>query len=476
MIKILRTSAGKILRTQRFEVKYGKLYNYYAATDARKITSSDDWVVPTIYQFQSLADYLGASGDYLTNIIGGKLKETGFTYWDSPNTNATNEVGFNGRGGGWRVSGIYAALNNYLHIWTTSVFFGDTSVESYLVYNSDVFRANSMAGQERITGMSIRLLYTGSGTPTSYTGNDGKVYRVVQIGTQYWLADNLAETRFRNGDIIPYHGADNGSNFTNAEWAALTTAGVCAYDNDETNAGTWTGIKSILRRLLEDVSNYGLLYNEYTIEDSRKITSSDDWSVFSAAQYNAMCVAIGGYSVAGGKLKETGATWWNSPNTGATDEYNFHGRGTGYRLSTGEFATLLANSFIWTTTPYGGSSNISASITNSSASSNAGSGSSYKSGLSIRLVKDATGVPDGSRTFYTGNNGRVYSAIAINGLYWLQQALAETRFRNGDIIPWYGADAANFFTTSEWAALTTAGCAAFNNDVANVAEGFGFPV
>ena len=59
----------------------------------------------------------------------------------------------------------------------------------------------------------------------SYTRNDGKVYRTICIGTQEWLADNLAETKFRNGDDIP-EVTDNGA------WAALETAGMCAYDND----------------------------------------------------------------------------------------------------------------------------------------------------------------------------------------------------------------------------------------------------
>jgi hypothetical protein len=40
--------------------------------------------------------------------------------------------------------------------------------------------------------------------------------------------------------------------------------------------------------------------------------------------------ALGGAAVAGGKLKATGTTYWNSPNTGATDEFGFHARGSGY--------------------------------------------------------------------------------------------------------------------------------------------------
>jgi hypothetical protein len=79
--------------------------------------------------------------------------------------------------------------------------------------------------------MSIRLLYAGTGEPAEYSGNDGKKYRTIKIGNQIWLADNLCETRFRDGSIIPWFGANQANYFTNAEWAALTGAGVCAYNN-----------------------------------------------------------------------------------------------------------------------------------------------------------------------------------------------------------------------------------------------------
>jgi len=61
-----------------------------------------------------------------------------------------------------------------------------------------------------------------------YTGNDGKVYRTICIGTQEWLACNLAETKYRNLDDIP-------EVTDNDDWVALTTGALCAYDNDWDN-------------------------------------------------------------------------------------------------------------------------------------------------------------------------------------------------------------------------------------------------
>ena len=208
---------------------YGLLYNYYAATDTRKISSSDDWVVPINASIYSVVfNYLGG-----TSVAGGKLKEIGYNYWDSPNTSATNESGFNGRGSGYRLNttGAFLGLKQYGYGWTSDIvprgaFWG--------IYNKATCGSG---GLNTKIGVSIRLIYVGSGTPTSYTGNDGKVYRVVKIGTQYWIADNLQETKFRNGDIIPWYGTNKANYFTNAEWVALTTAGCCAYNNNVANVG-----------------------------------------------------------------------------------------------------------------------------------------------------------------------------------------------------------------------------------------------
>ncbi len=209
--------------------EYGLLYNWYAATDSRKISSSDDWVVPNQTQVDTLKTYVGGANS------GGKMKESGYIYWQSPNTSATNEFNFNGRGNGQRSNtGVFSLLKQSSAIWT-SVPTGSNAYDYGFSYSTNLFY-NSYSANKKY-GFSVRLLYTGSGTPTEYTGNDGKKYRVITIGTQTWLADNLAETRFRDGSIIPWYGANPANSFTNAAWAALTTAGCCAYNNTLSNVG-----------------------------------------------------------------------------------------------------------------------------------------------------------------------------------------------------------------------------------------------
>jgi len=81
--------------------KYGKLYNWYAATDSRNIAPKG-WHVPSDAEWSTLTTYLGGE-----EVAGGKLKETGtFNWgsfnWGSSNTGATNETGFSAIPGGLR--------------------------------------------------------------------------------------------------------------------------------------------------------------------------------------------------------------------------------------------------------------------------------------------------------------------------------------------------------------------------------------
>jgi uncharacterized protein (TIGR02145 family) len=218
--------------TETVGLGYGLLYNWYAATDPREITSAG-WHVPDIAEFQILANYLGAAGDYGNNAIGGKLREIGLIYWLAPNTGATNEVNYNGRGASYRhLSGSFGPLKDLLMLWTTYIPFPNTGCIAQLSSVNNKFVCASTIGQIRTFGYSIRLVKDTTtlthGQTGTYVGNDGKVYRTICIGTQEWLADNLAETKFRNGDDIP--------NVTdNDEWAALVTGAMCAYDNDWNN-------------------------------------------------------------------------------------------------------------------------------------------------------------------------------------------------------------------------------------------------
>lgn len=72
---------------------YGGLYDFdmVAAINA----AYPGYHVPTLAEFSTLRTFLGGAA-----VAGGKLKEVGFDYWDSPNTDADDSSGFSARGGG----------------------------------------------------------------------------------------------------------------------------------------------------------------------------------------------------------------------------------------------------------------------------------------------------------------------------------------------------------------------------------------
>ena len=175
------------------DIKFGLLYSTptLTATGANSIISSDDWVVPTFNQLYTL--YTTVVG---SSTGGGKLKETGTTYFSTPNTGATNEYGFNGRGAGTRAyDGVFS---NY-RIWMILGTKDGRTMNFQIRYNSAAISFNTSSAY----AFTVRLLYVGSGSPTEYVGNDGKKYRTVKIGNQIWMTENLNVDHFRNGDPIP---------------------------------------------------------------------------------------------------------------------------------------------------------------------------------------------------------------------------------------------------------------------------------
>lgn len=64
------------------------------------------------------------------------------------------------------------------------------------------------------------------------------------------------------------------------------------------------------------------------------------WHVSSDAEWPILTTFLGGEAVAYGKLKETGTTHWNSPNTGATNETGFTALPGGFRYENGTYYAM----------------------------------------------------------------------------------------------------------------------------------------
>lgn len=206
-------------------VKFGLLYKYFVCIDARNIAPVG-WEVPNYADWLAMQTYLGGA-----SVSGGPLKDTDSLYWLSPNTGATNAKKTNFKGGGWRnlTDGSFSYKANRFIFWLID-YFSATSSRIVTTFYSNASTSVSSSDNDR--GCSIVLLKRSSGVAdgetTTMRGNDGRLYRAVSINNNYWLADPLAETRFRTGELIP-------EVTDNATWVADSSSMLCAYDNDWIN-------------------------------------------------------------------------------------------------------------------------------------------------------------------------------------------------------------------------------------------------
>jgi len=224
----VQTTLSGIWGTNTITVNYGILYNYYATVDP-KLLANVGWRVPTSTDIYTLHTTLGG-----TSSEGGKLKEVPLTYWTTPNTGATDSVGFHARGGGLRLGsdGTFDYLNEYAFFRATTEYGTLPTLYSYifqLFYDNDTIY---IVGLLKTSGTSIRLIKEtttlSDGEIGYYIGNDGKSYSTICIGTQEWLSTNLIETKYRDLSAIP-------EVTNNATWSGLSTGALCAYNNDWTN-------------------------------------------------------------------------------------------------------------------------------------------------------------------------------------------------------------------------------------------------
>ena len=151
---------------------------------------------------------------------------------------------------------------------------------------------------------------------------EGNVYKTVTIGKQVWMKENLKTTKYNDGKAIPLVTDDKA-------WGALTTPAYCWYNN------TAAASKN----------TNGALYNWYTVNTNKLCPKG--WHVPADAEWRILTTYLGGESVAGGKLKETGTAHWESPNTGATNESGFTAFSGGSRNHAGAFDISGSNAIFF---------------------------------------------------------------------------------------------------------------------------------
>lgn len=189
-----------------------------------------------------------------------------------------------------------------MHIWVLRGFF---------LWASILF-SNSMIAQ----------------TPTTVKDVDGFEYKVVKLGTQTWMAQNLNVSRFRNGDPIP-------EATTTDEWIKADknkTPAWCYYDNDPAHG-----------------ASYGKLYNWYAVIDERGLAPAK-WRIPTGEDWQRLIIYLGNKQKAGEQLKADFG--WRDGGHG-NNKTNFQALPGGNRSDKGLFIGNGSYGYWWSAQEHG---------------------------------------------------------------------------------------------------------------------------
>ena len=132
---------------------YGRLYNWHAVNTGK--LCPEGWHVPSKEEWTTLIDYLGGE-----EIAGGKLKESGFNHWLSPNEGASNESNFTALPGGIRDGKGFHNLGERTWFWTStetnSLIVPNNHAESVLLFYNEIYVMNM--NRNKPYGIAVRCI------------------------------------------------------------------------------------------------------------------------------------------------------------------------------------------------------------------------------------------------------------------------------------------------------------------------------
>jgi uncharacterized protein (TIGR02145 family) len=229
-----------------------------------------------------------------------------------------------------------------------------TSSISGLIPNTTYF-VRAYATNSNGTGYGSTMSFMTYGMNTFVDSRDGNVYSFVTIGSQIWMAENLkflpqVTSPGTLSNTFPYYYVYgyNGNNVTDA-------------------------------KATNNYTVYGALYNWTAVMQGSTGSSSDPsgvqgicpegWHLPSDAEWKKLEMTLGMTQAQaddflwrgtdeGGKLKETGTSYWLSPNLGASNETGFSALPGGFILNDEAFWEIQQSGAWWSTTQGSGASNI----------------------------------------------------------------------------------------------------------------------
>ena len=199
-----------------------------------------------------------------------------------------------------------------------------------------------------MTALVVGVSFTGcqeEETPTrvvetsTMTDVDGNVYKTVKIGNQWWMAENLAVTRFNDGSSLSFISTNT---FSNNDWENITEAAYTSLNDGQ----------------------YGFLYNFPAVESAKNIApegwhvpTDEDWKILEREvgmlESESNYLGWRGVSEAEKLVTEFSAGWPNGIVLFGSDDYGFNAKPGGCRLFNGETNFENNVAFWWTASTSG---------------------------------------------------------------------------------------------------------------------------
>ncbi len=218
-------------------------------------------------------------------------------------------------------------------------------------------------------------------------------YNTVAIGTQCWMQENLRTRLYNDGTEISFNKSGGSDGVTPSQtWSVLTYGAHTIYANDSVASPS-------------NLTTYGYLYNWYAakgVSTSGSTTYKNicptGWHVPTDYEWNKLVKFLDSgadttgtstqSTIAGGKMKSSGTTYWNSPNTGADNASGFTALPGGYRDIDGSFYDIRDNAFFWSATELGSNNAWGRDLYSSNGDVDRGLSYDKSLGASVRCLRD----------------------------------------------------------------------------------------
>ncbi len=236
---------------------------------------------------------------------------------------------------------------------------GDQTISGTKTFNGRIVAYSGInANNQRITNVA---------TPTDPTDGVNKAYVDVLLSRIAALEDNLESGIFQDSRDNRYYGwVKIGAQI----WMSENLAYLPAVSTPGTESNTlpyyyiygYSGTSVSDAKAETNYTTYGVLYNWPAAMNGAASSNANPsgvqgvcpsgWHLPSDAEWTQLTNYCGDINTSGAKLKTTGTSQWQTPNTGADNSYGFNGTPAGIREGTGVFNFIGKFVLYWSSTEY----------------------------------------------------------------------------------------------------------------------------